>query len=665
MEKNRVLYDQCQAPFIDWKWYVPLPLMIRNPYARRHQRTRESSLDGRKENRPIGSVPTGSPPVVDSVKRPSQHKNTDAYESTDASALIIAAADKAGMQRVDRARVDAIILRESGNSLFMQQQRRRDEKVNARIVAMKRKMESFRPPPVDSDRTSIATMIQERPQRSVYCVIDMDMFYMACELLTHPQLRDKPACVGGGLILTSNYRAREYGVRSAMAGYIGDSLVRELSGGLEELVHVKANYQLYQEKSRLVINLLREYDPTLKSYSLDEAYLNLGPYLALHLRHPDWDHDEIKNALVQSVPEDRDARSEFSTEDSDERIRQQITQNDDADEILAEKSFPSVWDDRANADSISELMMFPDEECLAAASALLEKIRQRVYERTGGLTCSAGMAPNFMLAKIASDFNKPNGQYVVPSDQDSIQSFLFPLPIRKVPGIGRVTEKICKAFQIDTVQHLYEQRALVQYLFTPNAAEFLLWASVGCARRESDVVGNAELDYLQKGVSRERTFRSIDLWNDIASKLEEVACLLSQDMQAKNMWARTVTVKAKMHNFDVITRARTLAHDIYIQSAKAIFDVAIELLEEVRHSHSKEQPNQRFGLRLLGIRCNNFRRDNHLTSKSEQKHLDSFLCLKQSLQGYIKPQKENNFQDMKCTAQEQVSPQNVNCREVT
>ena len=81
-------------------------------------------------------------------------------------------------------------------------------------------------------------------------VVDMDMFYFACHLSLFKDkglpplvsymnemrpLSSIPACVGGGMITTSNYVARRYGVRSAMAGFIGDALVRELSGGREEV----------------------------------------------------------------------------------------------------------------------------------------------------------------------------------------------------------------------------------------------------------------------------------------------------------------------------------------------------------------------------------------------------------------------------------------------
>eukprot|EP00543_Licmophora_paradoxa_P016276 CAMPEP_0202473048 /NCGR_PEP_ID=MMETSP1360-20130828/89727_1 /ASSEMBLY_ACC=CAM_ASM_000848 /TAXON_ID=515479 /ORGANISM="Licmophora paradoxa, Strain CCMP2313" /LENGTH=143 /DNA_ID=CAMNT_0049099793 /DNA_START=95 /DNA_END=522 /DNA_ORIENTATION=+ len=136
-------------------------------------------------------------------------------------------------------------------------------------------------------------------------------------------------------------------------------------------------------------------------------------------------------------------------------------------------------------------------------------MRRRVRLATKGLTCSAGLAPNFMLAKIASDRNKPDGHCIVPPD---VLTFLHPLPVRKIPGIGRVTEKMLHALHIRTVKDLYQERAVVRYLFKPATASFLLRASLGCSSEESkdddDDPNNDAEDIGRKGISRERTFSS-------------------------------------------------------------------------------------------------------------------------------------------------------------
>lgn len=78
-----------------------------------------------------------------------------------------------------------------------------------------------------------------------------------------------------------------------------------------------------------------------------------------------------------------------------------------------------------------------------AGAEVAEDIRRRVQSETK-LTCSVGIGPNGMLAKVASDINKPNGQYILPQDPASLKSFVQRLSLRKVPGIGKV--RIYSAF---------------------------------------------------------------------------------------------------------------------------------------------------------------------------------------------------------------------------
>ena len=89
---------------------------------------------------------------------------------------------------------------------------------------------------------------------------------------------------------------------------------------------------------------------------------------------------------------------------------------------------------------------------LPFATTVAKEIRQKIFEQTG-CTASAGVAPNKFLAKIASDINKPNGMKVIRPHE--VQSFLKNLRVRKVPGIGKVTEKKMQKMGIETVSHLH------------------------------------------------------------------------------------------------------------------------------------------------------------------------------------------------------------------
>nr|GEX25911.1 DNA polymerase kappa isoform X1 [Tanacetum cinerariifolium] len=108
-----------------------------------------------------------------------------------------------------------------------------------------------------------------------------------------------------------------------------------------------------------------------------------------------------------------------------------------------------------------------------------EELRQKVYEATG-LTCSAGVAPNRLLAKVCSDINKPNGQFVLPNDRAAIMTFISSLPIRKIGGIGKVTEHILKdVFEIKTCEDLLKKSSFLCALFSPSSADFFISVGLG------------------------------------------------------------------------------------------------------------------------------------------------------------------------------------------
>lgn len=518
-------------------------------------------------------------PVVGGEQKGCGSSDINGSVSQIASALVISACEKAGMQGIDRSKIDAIILRESGNSLYMKQQRRRDEQVDKRIEVMLRQMERKKDISggdtwkQDIEReleTVINECIRNRPSRSACCVVDMDMFYMACELLTRPELHDRPCCVGGGLVTTSNYVARKYGVRSAMAGFIADKLVEELSGGKEKLIHVPSNFALYTEKAHQVRRVLSEYDPNLKAYSLDEACLNIGPYVSLRLQGKT--HSDISELLAMRH------------------------ESKDCEETFFEDGLETVVRD-------DPLARYPPHLALGVANTVVQEMRQRVREATGGLTCSAGLAPNFMLAKIASDRNKPNGQLSVGPSHEEVLAFLHPLSVRKVGGIGRVIEKMLHALGVITVEDLYQQRAAVHICFKPATAKFLLRAAVGCSSAgEAKDDGADDEGVGRKGISRERTFASGRSWSEITDMLEKIARKLAEDMRFKNLWARTITLKVKLHTFDVMSRSRTLLRGDCAQHPDELVLISSELLKEVKQQFK----GATFSVRLLGIRCSNF-----------------------------------------------------------
>ena len=123
--------------------------------------------------------------------------------------------------------------------------------------------------------------------------VDMDMYYAAVEMRDNPALRDVPMAVGGmGMLSTSNYAARKFGVRAAMPGFIAKKLC-------PNLVIVPGNMEKYAAVSEVVRGVFREYDPNFAPMSLDEAYLDITELLSRH--QVDKDSQETAWSIVNEM----------------------------------------------------------------------------------------------------------------------------------------------------------------------------------------------------------------------------------------------------------------------------------------------------------------------------------------------------------------------------
>ena len=246
-----------------------------------------------------------------------------------------------------------------------------------------------------------------------------------------------------------------------MPGFIGKKLC-------PELIIVKSNFTKYQEVSQQVREILVEYDPVFSPMGLDEAYLDLTNYVTQLM------NDETIN------------KGHVTSEDY-----HNIDETDTGIEDCTETCFDNTERYETEHEGVISL---PDSywEC---ALRVVTEIRERIEKRTC-LTASAGIAVNKMLAKIASDVNKPNGQYFIPPEREKILHFIRSLPIRKVTyndvymlisscyilkvaGIGKVTEKMLKSLSIETCQDLYDNRAILKLLFSKLSFEHFLNISLG------------------------------------------------------------------------------------------------------------------------------------------------------------------------------------------
>ncbi len=239
-------------------------------------------------------------------------------------------------------------------------------------------------------------------------------------------------------------------------------------------------------------------------------------------------------------------------------------------------------EDRGIDEIYIDLSDHPDE-----TRVLAQRIKDAVRDATG-LSCSIGVAPNKLLAKICSDLEKPNGLTVV--SLDDVPQRIWPLPVRKVNGIGPKASARLISLGIETVGQLAAaQPTLLQEHFGLNTAQWLRDVSHGHDSRP--VVTSSE----PKGISRETTFeRDLHARHDRTALSEiftRLCTRLSEDLTRKGYAGRTVGIKLRYADFRTVTRDVTLP--IPTADAATIRRAAGECLRRV-------PLDQR--LRLLGVR---------------------------------------------------------------
>jgi DNA polymerase-4 len=215
------------------------------------------------------------------------------------------------------------------------------------------------------------------------------------------------------------------------------------------------------------------------------------------------------------------------------------------------------------------------------------QLKAAVKEATG-LSCSIGIAPNKLLAKICSDLEKPNGLTII--SHDDVPARIWPLPVRKVNGIGPKAESRLIALGIETVGQVAAADArLLQEHFGLNYAEWLQRISHG--QDERAVATRSE----PKGVSRETTFeRDLHAKQDRAELSEiftRLCTKLAEDLARKRYAGRTIGIKLRYSDFRTVTRDVTLP--LPTADAAAIRRAAGECLRRVPLD---------LRLRLLGVR---------------------------------------------------------------
>ncbi len=246
---------------------------------------------------------------------------------------------------------------------------------------------------------------------------------------------------------------------------------------------------------------------------------------------------------------------------------------------------------------------------LFSATKMAEEIRAKIFEKTG-LTASAGISINKLVAKIASDYNKPNGQKTVPPEE--VIAFLEDLDIRKYHGIGKVTTKKMYALGIFTGKELKGQSQ--EFLTTHFGKTGVYYYNAVRGIHTSEVKPSR----IPKSMGAERTF-SENLTSELflEKKIIAVAEELDKRIKRHKTSGKTITLKIKYSDFVIQTRSKTVP--FYISDKSMIVEYGKQLLHQEKLKNS---------VRLIGLTISNLNNQKNSPKKKIVKNdLDVQLAL--------------------------------------
>ena len=226
------------------------------------------------------------------------------------------------------------------------------------------------------------------------------------------------------------------------------------------------------------------------------------------------------------------------------------------------------------------------------ATQIAKEIKQKIHQQTR-LTASAGVSYNKFLAKIASDYNKPNGLYVITPEKS--EKFIEKLAIEKFFGVGKVTAQRMHELGIKNGFDLKQHTEMELVHHFGKAGSMYHQFAHGIDERE------VESEYVRKSLGAEETFAE-DLYEmvDLLRALDEIAREVHRRADKRSFLAKTLTLKIKYADFTVITRSKTV--DYYLRTYDHLFDLGKELLLQVDDIEERK-------IRLMGLTLKNAESD--------------------------------------------------------
>lgn len=268
---------------------------------------------------------------------------------------------------------------------------------------------------------------------------------------------------------------------------------------------------------------------------------------------------------------------------------------------LTEKIEP-VSLDEAYLDLTGQVVDF--QHALSISRRLKKDIHDRIF-----LTASVGVGPNKFLAKIASDYRKPDGLFIIKPEE--ALNFLEPLPVRVVPGVGPKTDHRLKLMEIRTIGQLRERTVEeLQEFLGRKHGERLHQLAQGVD--DAPVVSSRS----PKSVSQERTF-SHDMSDKEAmgAVLAELAEMVSQRLKKKKLKARTIGIKVRFDDFRIATRSTTMDEP----------DDGTDIIAEIAKGMLDRLPLQGMKIRLLGVRTAGFNNPDEVDAELPEREVQMRL----------------------------------------
>ncbi|MGJ7580930.1 Y-family DNA polymerase [Variovorax sp. RHLX14] len=367
--------------------------------------------------------------------------------------------------------------------------------------------------------------------------LDMDAFYASVELLRYPQLKGLPVVIGGG-------RRRL------------DDAVRDLSGLPEEATLADIPVETFP--------LLKDYAGrgviTTATYPARKFGIGsaMGMMKAAKL---------CPQAIV--LPVDFDEYRRFSRQ-----FKQLIVE------------IAPLMEDRGVDEVYIDFTDVPGGQ-REGGRVLARLIQKSIFQATG-LTCSIGVAPNKLIAKMASEFEKPNGISVV--YEEDLETKIWPLPARKVNGIGPKADAKLESHGLRTVGDIAAQDR--DWLIANFGKATGAWMhEVAWGRDDRPVVTESEPVSMSRETTFERNLHAVRDRAELGAIFTHLCEKVAEDLQRKGYVGKTIGIKLRYDDFRIATRDQTI--DRFIADAKAIRQTAGQCLKRV----PLDRP-----LRLIGVR---------------------------------------------------------------